>query len=1028
LTIISETRYPADIKLKAPSENMQYGFDSLRYPALRGQYTENTVHGKTYVLPYKAVATGAIDVIDARLPRTGGFDAAALSFKINEVPVMAMPATRNNSRTVSVTPLMRGDEQVLEAVYTLTDTAGKKVSETLGALNVVAYDEQNIKLIIVPVGTSGNYIQGSINDQINKIYSQSVTQWDIVWMQPFENTTWDINGDEVFDDTDADDRMDYAPEMKALIKSYKDAQPADLEKQAVYVFLISGSHMSDLKGYMPFNKQFAFVFTKDMNDAGAIAHNISHEIAHGTFNLRHTFSPENTWFQSQNTTDNLMDYSTPQANNLNKYQWDLIHNPASVLFSWLESEGEGEIIVDRFKFTYDVYQKLSETERTNEMFVVDNSGAIKLFSDALTREINTKLKTVNDAGQHIFVIVDLFTYTEASDVDLVKSQVDKQIQVLKESNSNAIIIAAIGYKLVDRNNVPLQEQADLLIRSEFFTNSVQGTENFEKWRTISETNEIQVQSFVNDLIAALPQNPVFNSENCLELSYSDLGIQMAKEINPNDVKEWVSSFAGDNGVTIDYSYTGYPIVNSIEIPTASLNQPENSNADINIAIHFDDNGKKIIICHQFKAGAIVIPSVTASGESIQPTTIDEIVGLSKVFAAKALANAKAGGEKLQALFNSSVKGVVAAKTWTKTICDKMEIPQTCWNDIDHKQAYDRNPYKIEPVTSGVIDGTFEEIKSIPDLITLALDVAFDKEVRTSLWESIKSISWEDIKNFPVKVVKDKVTIYSKGGSIAKHEGGKDAVALASLFFGFGSAEKAKDLAETVGKNGTDYAKALQKAYDKIDISQIDEFGVKLDNLGSGITGVKLKKIGNTNHTTIAKIDVNGNLLFTESEHVYDAIYETEKKTGGKAYCVLEKANDGKTAFKEISEDVAKISHLLKTEPNKAFFYSGHTNGIGGELKALEIAKIKGGTTLEGVLADKGINFPKFEDNPKWWVDASAQYAKQVSGEVRAVIGKTLREDNIWENIELKRLKANLNVTKITTIDPETLIETVIFTR
>jgi TANFOR domain-containing protein len=327
----------------APSENMQYGFDSLRYPALRGQYTINTVHDATYVLPYKAVATGASDMIDARLPRAGGFDAAALSFKINEVPVMAMPATRNNSRTVNVTPLMRGDEQVLEAVYTLTDTAGKKVSETLGALNVVAYDEQNIKLIIVPVGTSGNYIQGSINDQINKIYSQSVTQWDIVWMQPFENTTWDINGDEVFDDTDADDRMDYAPEMKALIKSYKDAQPADLEKQAVYVFLISGSHMSDLKGYMPFNKQFAFVFTKGMNDAGAIAHNISHEIAHGTFNLRHTFSPENTWFQSEGTTDNLMDYShEPKPNNLNKYQWDLIHNPASALFSWLEDEGEGE--------------------------------------------------------------------------------------------------------------------------------------------------------------------------------------------------------------------------------------------------------------------------------------------------------------------------------------------------------------------------------------------------------------------------------------------------------------------------------------------------------------------------------------------------------------------------------------------------------------------------------------------------------------------------------------------------------------
>lgn len=40
----------------------------------------------------------------------------------------------------------------------------------------------------------------------------------------------------------------------------------------------------------------------------------------------------------------------------------------------------------------------------------------------------------------------------------------------------------------------------------------------------------------------------------------------------------------------------------------------------------------------------------------------------------------------------------------------------------------------------------------------------------------------------------------------------------------------------------------------------------------------------------------------------------------------------------------------------------------------------------------------------------------------------VQQFNIWEKIELNRLKENLNVTKITTIDPETLAETVIFTR
>ena len=192
--------------------------------------------------------------------------------------------------------------------------------------------------------------------------------------------------------------------------------------------------------------------------------------------------------------------------------------------------------------------------------------------------------------------------------------------------------------------------------------------------------------------------------------------------------------------------------------------------------------------------------------------------------------------------------------------------------------------------------------------------------------------------------------------------------------------------------------------------------------------MKLKKVGKIKHTSIAKIDKTGKRVKYEKEHVFEAVYEIEKKGGAKGYCVLEKAEDGKVVFKEISEDVAKISHLLKTEPNKAFFYSGNTNGIGGEVKALEIAKSKGGNTLEGVLADRGIKFPKFEDNPKWWEDVSSQYAKQVSGEVRAVVGKTLRENNIWENNELKRLKSNIYVTKIITIDPETLVEKVIFTR
>ncbi len=50
------------------------------------------------------------------------------------------------------------------------------------------------------------------------------------------------------------------------------------------------------------------------------------------------------------------------------------------------------------------------------------------------------------------------------------------------------------------------------------------------------------------------------------------------------------------------------------------------------------------------------------------------------------------------------------------------------------------------------------------------------------------------------------------------------------------------------------------------------------------------------------------------------------------------------------------------------------------------------------------------------------------GNAKAGLDKNLRTGNIWEGTELPRLKSNNKVTKIITIDPETRIETIIFTR
>lgn len=66
-----------------------------------------------------------------------------------------------------------------------------------------------------------------------------------------------------------------------------------------------------------------------------------------------------------------------------------------------------------------------------------------------------------------------------------------------------------------------------------------------------------------------------------------------------------------------------------------------------------------------------------------------------------------------------------------------------------------------------------------------------------------------------------------------------------------------------------------------------------------------------------------------------------------------------------------------------------------------------------VVAKKGISIPSGNEvgANDWWRPA----------------GRTF-PGNIWENIELPRLKANPNVTKITTIDPKTEVEKIIFER
>ena len=184
---------------------------------------------------------------------------------------------------------------------------------------------------------------------------------------------------------------------------------------------------------------------------------------------------------------------------------------------------------------------------------------------------------------------------------------------------------------------------------------------------------------------------------------------------------------------------------------------------------------------------------------------------------------------------------------------------------------------------------------------------------------------------------------------------------------------------------------------------------------------------------ISQLPENPTTLFDIGEASYKTADNLPAKTGE---LKVVKGGDGEVWVlnnsKIIPNSIDEIRHLIRTENNQAFFWSGRYNGDGVKNLAREIAEAKGGTTLEGLLDNLKIEMPDWNVNDphsiKLWEDVSEEYAKQAKGEVKAVLGNSLRDGNVWETKELPALMDNINVTKISTIDPGTLIETIIFIR
>lgn len=313
----------------------QFSFDKPEYTQLDRHYDHETINGKSYTIPWKAVAVGSMDKVKAiasikrpDLAKEAGFRSSSGS----------LPKLPSSDSELQLTVQGHVHQQVEEVTAYLTrqDSTGANKEETIGRLNVISYNKIYRTLVLVPVnGTSlpGNISPSQIQQDLNKIFGQAAVQWQVQLHSPALSSSYDENGDGL-ESGNSGLFSNYTSEMRTIIHDYKRSSP--ILDNNYYLFLVPTASDNTVTGFMPRKKQAGFVFTQQLGTSDFIK-TIAHELAHGAFRLEHSFPelPQNG--------NNLLDYSAT-GTVLHKYQWDLVHDPQSVI-SWLQDDSESAALL-----------------------------------------------------------------------------------------------------------------------------------------------------------------------------------------------------------------------------------------------------------------------------------------------------------------------------------------------------------------------------------------------------------------------------------------------------------------------------------------------------------------------------------------------------------------------------------------------------------------------------------------------------------------------------------------------------------
>jgi hypothetical protein len=301
------------------------GYDAYRYPALSKHYhTDNAGNP----VPWLSASIRDALTLQGRYEVKDPEAAKETPLNIEVADLTAGdPQVKDTILTQALRPAGEAREVDIMASYFRTNRFGKGVETVAGQVALAVYKEKEMNLVVVLPADSRNNIPQvdakKLESYLDEVYRPALVSWKV----RTETLDYDYPATLEVDS----ERAKYSAGMNAMIKAFK--KQKDVESKTCYVLLIPGLS-GGATGFMPFKGQFAFV-----TSSGDIFHTIAHELGHGPFRLRHTFSQEG-YVAGQGTTDNLMDYTTGNKTILYKHQWDLVHDPETMLFAGREDADE----------------------------------------------------------------------------------------------------------------------------------------------------------------------------------------------------------------------------------------------------------------------------------------------------------------------------------------------------------------------------------------------------------------------------------------------------------------------------------------------------------------------------------------------------------------------------------------------------------------------------------------------------------------------------------------------------------------